>query len=395
MLVAFVKRTMFYPDVTNTCLFVINGLGLGNSTRCHAVIERLAAAGCRVHVLTSGNGLAYFEGKKCIESLHPMASFFYSESGGRISGWATLKSAGTLAKLVKAKRKSLAQLLDKLNPDVAVIDSEYAISPLRHRRIPIIAINNSEVVVTEFLKRRRQAKGVRSHFWLVEFSDYLFHRHYCDLVLSPFPVRTPTRHPKFRRIGLIVRPAVKELAAAASPQDALTPRQLRRVVFMLSGSVHATQVNFNGRQFPFAVEVVGRAGESHGNVTFHGRQMNNTALLAGADALVINGGYSALSECFAFRKPTFVLPVPGHAEQFINASLASDLGLGFSVTEQDVLDRLLEMTRRDCWIGRKPMPPAFEINGDMEASEAILAYASTRRKNTTVLRPVTLSQPNS
>src|SRR5206468_8138305 len=125
-----------------------------------------------------GKRLDYFKGKKCIESLHSMESFFYSESGGRISGWATLKSAAVLAKMARTKRKALLELLDKVNPDVAVIDSEYVISSLRHRRIPIIAINNSEVVVTEFLKRRRQAKGVRSHFWLVEFFDYLFHRHY-------------------------------------------------------------------------------------------------------------------------------------------------------------------------------------------------------------------------
>jgi UDP:flavonoid glycosyltransferase YjiC (YdhE family) len=381
MFIAFVKRTLFYSHMTPSCLFVVNGLGLGNSTRCHAVIERLAAAGCRVHMLTSGNGLAYFEGRNCLESLHPMESFFYSKSGGGISGWAAARSIGSLARLARAKRNSLAQLLDKVNPDIAVIDSEYAISPLRHRGIPIVAINNSEVVVTEFLKRRHQAKGVRSHFWLVEFSDYLFHRHYCDLILSPFPVRAPTRHPKFRRIGLIVRPAVKALAAAAATNETLSPRQLRKVVFMLSGSVHASRIDFNGRQYPFAIEVVGRSGESHGNVTFHGRQLNNTELLSSADALVINGGYSALSESFAFRKPTFVLPVPGHAEQFVNASLASDLGLGFRVTEHDVLDRLLEMHRSDSWSGRKPMPPAFEIDGDEEAAEAILVRAAARRKN--------------
>jgi UDP:flavonoid glycosyltransferase YjiC (YdhE family) len=380
--------------VANSCLFVINGLGLGNSTRCHAVIERLAATGCRVHVLTSGNGLAYFEGKSCIESLHSMASFYYSGTNGGISGWATLKSVGRLAKLAKAKRESLAQLLEAVNPGVAVIDSEYAISPLRRRRIPIVAINNSEVVVTEFLKRRRQAKGTRSHFWFVEFSDYLFHRRFCDLVLSPFPMRTPTRHPKFRRIGLIVRRAVRELAESA-PVNNLSPEQLRTVVFMLSGSVHATQVNFDGRKLPFAVEVVGRSGVSRGNVTFHGRQLNNAALLARADALVINGGYSALSEAFAFRKPTFVLPVPGHAEQFVNASLATDLGLGFHVTENNVLDRLLEMHRQNCWVGRKPMPPAFETNGDVEAAEAILACAAERRGLPATVLPVTSLQPSS
>ncbi len=376
-----------------SCLFIINGLGLGNSTRCHAVIERLAATGCRVHVLTSGNGLAYFEGKSCVESLHSMESFYYSSSNGGISGWATLKSVGALARIARAKRNRLTQLLGALHPDIAVIDSEYAISPLRRRRIPIVAINNSEVVVTEFLKRRRQANGTRSHFWFVEFSDYLFHRRFCDLVLSPFPLRTPTRHPKFRRIGLIVRSVVRELAESA-PADNLAPEQLRTVVFMLSGSVHATQVNFDGRQFPFAVEVVGRSGTSRGNVTFHGRQMNNTALLARADALVINGGYSALSEAFAFRKPTFVLPVPGHAEQFVNASLAADLGLGFRVTENDVLDRLLEMHRRNCWIGRKPMPAAFETNGDLEAAEAILSCAEERSGLPAIVRPVTSLQPS-
>ena len=122
-------------------------------------------------------------------------------------------------------------------------------------------------------------------------------------------MRTPTRHPKFHRIGLIVRRNVRELAASA-PVDNISPEQLRSVVFMLSGSVHATEINFDGRKLPFAVEVVGRPGASRGNVTFHGRVMNNAALLAHADALVINGGYSALSEAFAFRKPTFVLPRP-------------------------------------------------------------------------------------
>lgn len=364
--------------VSLSCLFLINGLGMGNSTRCDAVIQNLAAAGVSVHVLTSGNGLKYFAGRPGIASLHEMASFYYSGTNGGVSGWATIKSVGNLAKLAAAKRGKLEEIIRLVRPDIAVTDSEYATAPLRRRKIPIAAINNSEVVVTEFLKHRRQAHGVRSHFWFVEFSDYLFHRHFCDLILSPYPLRTPTRHPKFRRIGLIVRRNVREIVAAA-PEPKLSPRQLKNVVFMLSGSVHATLVNFDGRTFPFNVDVVGRDGKSHDNVTFHGRLMNNTELLARADALVINGGYSALSEAFAFRKPTYVLPVPGHAEQFINARLADDLGLGFHVTEADLLDRMMEMHSQDAWLGRKPMPPKFEINGDLEAADAILELASRRR----------------
>jgi UDP:flavonoid glycosyltransferase YjiC (YdhE family) len=357
------------------CLFVINGLGLGNSTRCHAVIESLAAQGCEVHVLTSGNGLTYFHGRESVASLSPMESFFYSGRGTGISGWSTLKSVGALAARAKAKRRQLADLLEKLSPDVAVIDSEYAIAPLRRRGIPVVGLNTSEIVVTEYLKNRGPAaRGTRSHFWLVEFLDYLFHRRFCDLVLSPFPLRTPTRHRKFRRIGLIVRRAISEIATRVPANEGLSPRQLRNVVFMLSGSAHASQVPFENYELPFHIDVVGRPGQSGKNLTFHGRRLDNVALLAAADALVINGGYSALSEAFALRKRTFVVPVPGHAEQYVNACLARDLGLGFVATEGNVLDQLLEMYRQDRWIGLKPMPPAFETDGAREAAEAILSF---------------------
>ena len=236
------------------------------------------------------------------------------------------------------------------------------------------------MVVTEYLKRRKRASGTHSHFWFVEFSDYWFHRRYADLVLSPFPRHTPTRHPKFKRIGLIVRPEIKQLAARFSPPKNLSPRQVRTVVFMLSGSIHASRVTFDGYQFPFNIEVVGRGGQSRDRVIFHGRQLNNAALLERADVLVINGGYSAVSESFALRKPTFVLPVSGHAEQFVNASLIEDFGLGFAVTEANVLNRMLEMYQSDRWGTLSLPPPAFDIDGDREAADAILAVMTRKRK---------------
>lgn len=368
-------------SATCTCLFIINGLGLGNSTRCFAVMKALADAGCSLHVLTSGNGLAFFQDKRFIQSLTPMEAFFYSGTSEGISGWATLKSLRALGSIAKSKREQLDHLLDQLRPDVAVIDSEYAISPLRRRGIPVIALNTSEMIVTEYLKRRH-APGTLSHFWFIEYTDYLFHKHYCDLVLSPFPLQTPTRHPKFRRVGLIVRNSVRALAPRRSQSDFSAPRQIRKVVFMLSGSVHASTIRFEEYQLPFQVEVVGRSGESRENLTYHGRRMDNEALLAAADALVINGGYSAVSEAFALRKPVFVIPVPGHAEQYVNACLVSDLGLGFVATEHDVLPQLLNMYQQNEWIGLKRMPPAFQINGAEQAAEMIVATAERQPRVT-------------
>jgi hypothetical protein len=128
------------------------------------VIEHLAEAGCRINVLTSGNGLKYFQDKNCLESLTPMDSFFYSEKKGQISGWSTLKSIRSLARIAKTKKAQLGKLLDQIHPDVAVIDSEYSVAPLRRRGIPIIGLNTSEIIVTEYLKRRAVPTDIRSHF---------------------------------------------------------------------------------------------------------------------------------------------------------------------------------------------------------------------------------------
>jgi uncharacterized protein (TIGR00661 family) len=347
---------------------------MGNSTRCHAVIEKLAEKGLKIHLLTSGNGLIYFKDKDCVESITPMESFFYSGKDGGISGWSTLKSVASLAKIAAKKNSQLEKLLDQIKPDIAVIDSEYAIYPLCRRRIPVIGLNTSEMIVTQYLKSKRTPSGVRSHFWFVEFSDYLFHKSFCDLILSPFPLRTPTRNPKFKRIGLIARRAILERIKQKSVAPFPSPRELREVVFMLSGSVHASNISFSGREIPFKIHVVGRPGESQGNVTFHGRQMDNTELLSRADALVINGGYSAVSEAFALRKPVFIVPVPGHAEQFVNANLVSELGLGFVATEADVLDQLLTAHEKNSWTGLNPLPPTFELDGANEAAEIIAQF---------------------
>ncbi len=366
--------------MSQTCLFAINGLGLGNSTRCHAVIEHLAEAGCSVHVITSGNGLAYFEGKDCVKSLSSMDSFYYSGRDGGISGWSTLKSLGALLRIAKKKRLQVAEAVEKIRPDIVVTDSEYTLAPIRRKKIPIIALNTSEMVVDQYLRNRHSAPGIRSHFWFVEFSDYLFHRHYCDLILSPFPLATPTRHRKFKRIGLIVRRKVKSRVAELGPVGPISPKQMRRVVFMLSGSVHASRIPFETHNLPFQVDVVGRTGESRGNVVYHGRKMDNTELLLGGDALVINGGYSAVSEAFLLRKPVFVVPVPGHAEQYVNACLVQDLGLGYLATESDVLDQLLKMCAADKWLDRKPLPEKFELDGAREAAETIMQYPLERQK---------------
>jgi uncharacterized protein (TIGR00661 family) len=95
--------------------------------------------------------------------------------------------------------------------------------------------------------------------------------------------------------------------------------------------------------------------------------------LANADILVINGGFSAVSEAFVLQKYTYVIPVPGHAEQYINSALLQESGLGEIATEENVCDKLkslFESNNRDAIRKAKPM---VNSNGAKEAADKILS----------------------
>jgi hypothetical protein len=260
---------------------------------------------------------------------------------------------------------------------VVVIDSEYVVGPARERGIPVVGLNNSEVVVSEYLRAAANPPSVRSHFWCIEFSDYLFHRYACDVVLSSAPVPTPTRHPRFKRIGLILRRSVLAETHRAA-QHLVRPRQMKNILFMLSGSIHASTIAFDKFQFPFHIDVVGRSGESKGDVVFHGRLMNNIDLLLNADALVVNGGYSAFSEAVALGKPTIVIPVPGHAEQLVNARFVEQLGCGLIASDTTVMDTIEACYEANEWLGLKPRSADLQLDGATQAADMILALVEKR-----------------
>lgn len=362
------------------CLFMVNGLGMGNSTRCHAVIKKMSPV-MDVHVLTCGNGAAFFQDKTDIKSLNIMDALFYAKKDGGISVARTFMSIGDLIRLARKKSEQLNGLLSKLKPDLAVTDSEYSIFPLRRRGIPLAGLNNSDVIVTEYMKRRGLPRSIKGQFWFVELNDYFFHRTFMDMVISPAALPTPLRHPKFKRVGLVVRDEILDASKVTQARPFPAPREIKRVALMLSGSVFASKIGPGLDTLPFKIDVIGREGESRGNVTYHGKLTNNVELLKAADMLVINGGFSAVSEAISLNKPTFIIPVPGHAEQHINALLIEDLGAGYLVAETDVVPRLARFYEVNKWEGLAPSRRA-EVNtsGAQEAAEALINFHASAVK---------------
>ena len=372
------------------CLFLVNGLGMGNSTRSYAVIQHLVEMGIEVHVLTSGRGLEFFADKSELASLSPMENLTYSATDGKLSAWKTLLSVLSHLELVRKKAAQIRQAAEKIRPHFAVIDSEYTVWPLHRLKIPIIGINNSDVVVTEYLRKKNKPSSICAQFWLVEFMDYLFHLFTCNLVLSPSIHPSPSPTGKYKQIGLIVRREVLEAAREANTPDYDLPREIKSVVFMLSGSTFSSKIDLENYDLPWEVNVVGRQGNNRHKIIFHGLLRDNVRLLKSADLLVVNGGFSAVSEALVLGKPTLVIPVPRHAEQFINGCFVHELKKGYVVTQETVLNQLKELFRSNQWEGLELNRSPLNGNGAIEAAAEILSYLRNHLKLTIPEREVVL-----
>jgi len=318
-------------------LFLVNGLGLGNSTRCHAVISWLEADQYIVDVGTSGNGLAYFSSVMKTGQVFPLRPLTYGQKKGRISFLKTIALLPLLLLNLLRNQISVHRALRLNTYDLVVIDSEYSVFlPRWLMRCPLVAINNSDIIVRQF-----RGEGVPGNLWfqfLVERMDFLFHRAVPDYVLSPSLSGEPD-NAKFKHLPPFVR---REL----SPKPADHPP--RKVLVMMSGSNFRPQFDFL-REFTqfknLEFDVLGVEGEPYGNLKFHGKIYQNVEFLNAADLVVINAGFSAVSEAVCLRKPCLVIPLPNHAEQFVNAQTVEAKGLGIAANEEEVPEKFRQLLK--------------------------------------------------
>lgn len=356
-------------------LFLVNGLGLGNSTRCHAVIEHLAAGGAEIEVVTSDNGLWFFEDKPAIARVTPIGSLRYGAAEGRISIARTLGQVGRLWATLRQAEATLSGVLARFRPHVVVADSVYALRPVRRAGVPLAALNNADMVVRGMARFRDWPQGVLPQFLFIELADYLHHRVRADLVISPrLDPADGTETARLRATGPIVRRQCQDAPGRTGTAG--------RVVIMLSGSVFGSPVILRRPHPGVRIDVIGRPAPQTlppgGDVTYHGKLRDSLSLIRQADLLVVNGGFSAVSEALVLRKPMVVVPVPHHAEQWINGRTICHLGVGLIGREDRLEEAMEEALARidDLRAAYAALPPAR--NGAAEAAELILGLADDR-----------------
>lgn len=359
-----------------TFLFIINGLGLGNAVRCHGIIQGLRAQGATVAIATANNGLWYFQHHTDWQSLHELEALHYAATPeGTLSVVGTAKNFFRYSNILYQNAQHLRYLMDHVKPHVIVTDSDYSSTLVRHRGIPVVAINNANEVETLYHRFSDRPRSIRPHFWTIEHHDALFHRLIPDMVISPaLESRQHQAHPRLHTVGPIVRCGLPCRVRRSG---------LHRVVVLLSGSAFASHIHFTQPHYPVAIDVIGRQTPTGGDhlpqgVVFHGKVADTRPLLQQADMLVVNGGFSAISEGFWLGIPMVVAPVANHAEQWVNARLIQHLGVGTMVAEGNLEQALLASLNKvdDYRQSYEQLP--IPVDGAAQATKLLIELAASQ-----------------
>tara|TARA_B100001057_G_scaffold301008_1_gene301186 strand:+ start:1020 stop:2090 length:1071 start_codon:yes stop_codon:yes gene_type:complete len=349
-------------------LFLVNGLGLGNSTRCYAIIQSLIKNKCEVSIITSGNGKWFFQDKKEIKKLYTIEAINYGSKNNKINIFETLKNIPKILKIIKQNSDKIYKIIDDYKPNVIITDSVYLSLKIKKFRIPIVAINNSDIVLEKFNIFEDKPKSIYPQLYCIEKLDYLYHRFIPNRVISPDLIyeKSKSNVKNFNRISPIIRTGINQ--------------NLRNSVLiggvMLSGSNFGIKVNLKKDYENLDLEIIGRDEpenwQQKKNINFHGRVKNNIDLLNKIDFCVVNGGYSAICELFWARIPMIVVPVPNHAEQWVNAKQIENSGCGFISDEKNYEDSIPRLIRNYNDIKKNFEKYSTHENGADEAAEIII-----------------------
>lgn len=297
-------------------LFCIVGVGAGNTTRNLAILRELEKLGpCDIRIAA--------QGKACeiMQKFHhtiPLRQVGYTR-GGEFSAFSIIRSNLLFPLRFAQNMNHLAGIMRNFQPHLVVADSDfYCLRPARRLRIPLASINNSAVIVETIRAAGNLPANCRFSYHAIERTDYWLQRRYPDHVLCPTVRELPDLAPKFVQIPPMVRQDIEPLQ---KPGD--------EIVILTGGSgIGVSDIDLRELREE-KITMLGTALDKVPVGAVHvGFTLDVMAHFRRAKVLVIQGGFSSLSEAVALRIPTVIVPIRNHAEQWSNGAVVEDLGFG-------------------------------------------------------------------
>jgi len=315
-------------------LYGVPGEGMGHATRSKVIIDHLLEKGHNVHVVSSARAFQFLD-KAFPGRVVEIKGFHFAYKNAEVSKTATfisnLRSAGKNIVYNTSKKWMIER---SFHPDVVISDFEsFSFFFAKEHSLPIISIDNMQVMDRCMLDVAI-AKEEKNNFRLaknivkakVPGCDHYFITSFFDGAI---------RKKDTRLVPPIVRKAIQDITVTKGKhvlmyQTSSSLKTVKETLQLLPGELF----------YVYGMNLDERVG----NVIF--KPFSEAGFiedLAGAKAVIANGGFSFISEAIYLKKPVYSFPIHNQFEQWMNAAYIQRCGYGrhFATLDPDNLKAFL------------------------------------------------------
>lgn len=323
-----------------TIFYGIAGEGNGHAIRAKTIIDELKKKHT-IHMFSHGNGYRFL---KKFFPVHRILGFHMYYINNTVSSFLT----GTV-NTIKFPLMAFASLqypiaFIKHKPNVVIADFEpFLMYWAKLFNVPTISIDNQHSITNT------QIDKIKSQ-WLAEvYSRLVIHTFLPSpdkTIITTF-FSTPIIKNNTIFVQPIIRPEVQKLRSKSNKMTRSEEKQQDKehiFVYQTSPSYKGMipvlkKINRQFIMYGFNKET------KEANLTF--KKFNTEEYLedlAAADAVIINGGFTVLSEALFLQKPIFSIPIKRQFEQIINGHYLNKLQYGMAVKDitQENFTKFLE-----------------------------------------------------
>lgn len=310
-----------------TIFYGMCGEGLGHCARALALIEYMEDVD--FHIFTYGDAYSYLNSIG-VANVHLIQGLEFVEKKGHVQIIPTVKDAFKfLMKGMRQNKNLLFDMAKQYKPDLFLTDWEPSIPRIAAKlKIPCLSIDSQHKF------RFSKLDGFPLFLKLYGFTAALVCRAMIPKVdryiLSTYQTDLIERRSGVTLAQCLIRKQIADIDPVDEGHLLLYVRQeelARKMITCLLEQNPQRQVICYGV----------RLDEEFPEVIFKPRDyINFSKDLATCHAVFSTAGIQLIGEARYFGKPSFVIPIPGQYEQYVNAFYVDRLKLGFSSTYQEI-----------------------------------------------------------
>jgi len=319
-------------------LFIVNGFGLGNSTRCHALIQNLQneyEGQFEIEIVASGNSYKYFEKNYPRLLKYKFNEVTYGKSQSGINFLSVMIAMPQ--NFIKFFKNSIqiCFLFKKYNYDFVIIDSDYTALIWRiFYKLPICAINNS-LWIKLVSKKLFLNKNLYFHFF-IEHLDFLFHKYIPTVTI--YPSIALRNFYAIKKPFVFVQPLIRSDLQSEHVQESYTDILVLPSSSNIGLNLEIIKKLKNVSNCNF--HIVGFSETNSDNLFFYEPQYNLTQLFSKCGIVISNAGWSTICEIITYDKIGILIPIESHSEQIANCLLVKDQSNIIISNSNDILNAI-------------------------------------------------------